>query len=150
MAAQPRSQSTLTDRLPLASGAVAGTVTFLVGYALTFLLKAGEVSELLTRSLGDTGGSGLSLPGDWQVVGWFFFQMHNVGTRTQISAGGRSQTGTTTGGVETWMLLIPIVLLFLAGFVVARRANVRDTLAGAQAGAVVLVGYAALAASSRS
>jgi hypothetical protein len=141
MAAQD-SRTSSSLNLPVGSGGVAGAVAFLAGYVLTFLVKSGDVSDLLTRSLGEAQGSGLALPGDWQVVGWMFFQMHNVATETTLTIGGQSQTTTTAGSVESWLLLVPLVLLAAAGFVVARQATVTDTLAGAQAGAMVTVGYA--------
>jgi hypothetical protein len=126
-------------------GTVAGIAAFLGGYVLTFILKSGQVSELLTRSLGEAQGSGITPPGDWQVVGWFFFQMHTVGTETTLALNGQTRTGTTTGGVESWMFLIPIALLLAAGFVVARRTDASEILTGAQAGATVVVGYVLLA-----
>jgi len=145
MAAQRGSRSSTTLRSALVPGAVAGIAAFLAGYVLTFVLKSGEVSELLTRSLGEAGGGGITPPGDWQVVGWFFFQMHTVATETTLALNGQTQTSTTTGSVESWMLLVPIVLLAAAGFVVARRVGSREILAGAQAGATVVVGYVVLA-----
>jgi hypothetical protein len=131
--------------LPLVSGAVAGVVTFLAGYALTFLVKSGDISELLTRSLGEAQGSGITPPGDWQVVGWFFFQTHTVATETVLTIGGQSQTTTTSGRVESWMLLVPVALLVSAGFVVARQSEASDALGGARAGATVVSGYLVLA-----
>ena len=128
----------------LASGAIAGVLSFLGGYLLTYLLKAGSVSDLFTTTLGEAQGSGLSPPGDWQVVGWFFFQMHTVATETTLTAGSLSETSTTTGSVESWLLLVPIALLVAFGYIVARNADVRGIAAGAQAGATVTVGYAAV------
>jgi hypothetical protein len=128
----------------LASGAIAGVLSFLGGYLLTYLLKAGSVSDLFTTTLGEAQGSGLSPPGDWQVVGWFFFQMHTVATETTLTAGSLSETSTTTGSVESWLLLVPIALLIAFGYIVARNADVRGIAAGAQAGATVTVGYAAV------
>lgn len=145
MAAQSGSRSNTTLRSALVPGAVAGIAAFLGGYVLTFIVKSGEVSELLTRSLGEAQGSGITPPGDWQVVGWFFFQMHTVATETTLALNGQTRTSTTTGSVESWMFLIPIVLLLAAGFVVARRTDASEILAGAQAGAMVVAGYVLLA-----
>lgn len=128
----------------LASGAIAGVLAFLGGYLLTYLLKAGSVSDLFTTTLGEAQGSGLSQPGDWQVVGWFFFQMHTVATETILTAGSLSETSATTGSVESWLLLVPIALLLAFGYIVARNADVGGIADGAQAGATVTVGYAAV------
>jgi hypothetical protein len=140
------SQTRVPSDLPLLPGAVAGVVAFLAGYLLTLLVKSGDVSDLFTRSLGDAQGSGITPPGDWQVIGWFFFQMHTVATETTLAVGGQSQTTTTAGSIESWMLLVPIVLLAGAGFIVARQANVDGILGGARAGATTVLGYVILAA----
>lgn len=142
MAANDR--STVRDTVPLVPGALAGAVAFLAGYVLTFLVKSGDVGELDLGPIDQFLGSGLTPPGDWQVIGWLFYQTHSVGTSVTVRAGAGSQSTTVSGSVETWMLFVPIALLVGAGFLLARYVDAADPASGATAGAGVTVGYAPL------
>jgi hypothetical protein len=135
-------RSTARSLLP---GAVAGAVAFVAGYAATFLLKSAELSNLPLGPAQDALGSGVAPPADWQVIGWFFYQMHNVGTTVSVAAVGQSQSTATTGNVATWMLFVPIVALVVSGFLVGRYAGVEGGRTAALAGASVGTGYGALA-----
>lgn len=129
----------------LATGGAVGAAAYVVGYILTFVfitidgVEPGEVDS-------------------WKVVGWVFYGEHNVDIETTISAGGRSETETTsifggeiTGDLtstipEFLYLLLPVVVLVGAGFLVYTMVGRRlETGAAAGVGASVAVGYLVLA-----
>jgi hypothetical protein len=129
--------------LPVAAGAVGGVAAFLLGYVLTFLTKAGDTSDPLGDLGGSLGGADIA-PAGWQVIGWFFFQAHNVGIEASVSVGdGGSQQLPSDIGVV--LLLVPVVSLAVAGAIVASQADAGDAVGGVVAGASVAVGYLVLA-----
>jgi hypothetical protein len=71
--------------------------------------------------------------------------MHAIATETTLTLGGTTQTTTTNGTVEPWLLLVPVVLLLVAGFVVSWQTSPTEPFGGAQAGAFVTAGYLPLA-----
>ena len=129
--------------LPLRPAALGGAVSFVVGYLLTYLLKIGDVNEALRSPLLDL--SGLPTPGDWQVIGWFFLSAHNVAVTVAVGAGATTTTRALGIDVPTWLLLVPIGLLVVAGFAVVRYAQVSQPARGAMAGAAVALPYLVLA-----
>lgn len=144
MATSTRTQTDSTG-FPLLPGAAGGVVAFLVGYLITFIVKSGEVSEALGGGAGDFSGLGVSPPGDWQIIGWFFYQMHNVAIEISLTIAGQSQTETIPTNPETWLLAVPVVLLLAAGFVIAKNAGASTVEDGVKAGVTTTVGYFVLA-----
>lgn len=133
-------------------GLVYGVVAYVVGFVTTVTLFAWAVARKGGVTLGDVTAGGTiegSVESVLAVLGWLFFSVHGVAIQRQ-------------GGGETVVVdvfsilridqpvlfrLVPAVLLFLAGFVVAHRVTgdlsvVASTLAGAS----VVVGYGLLVA----
>lgn len=124
---------------PLGPAAVAGVALFLLGYLLTYLVKIGDVNEALETPLVDL--SAVAPPAVWQVIGWFFYAGHNVQVTLSGTLGG-STTWTTLGlDVPTWLLLLPVGLLLVAGFATVRYAEIRRPGRGAMSGALVALPY---------
>jgi len=125
----------------LLSGTVAGIVTWVVGYASTYLLVAPNVRESgLARFIEAFDGRAAT----YELVGWIFYNAHLVdtvfreipliGSRTTTYIGGE-------GGVTTLLYLVPVALLFAAGLGLARYRAVDSPAAGALIGGMVLPGY---------
>jgi hypothetical protein len=103
-----------------------------------------------------TGGSatqlqsaGIALPAKWKVVGMVYHSVHNVAYSFTVTAAGQQQTfsfgrGFMSGDLLPW--LIPMGVLFAAGFLVARRLGAAGTGRGAVVGAKTAVGYIVLVA----
>lgn len=127
----------------LATGGAVGAAAYVVGYVLTFIFVAIDGVE----------SSDIE---SWKFVGWVFYGGHNVDVETTLSAGGQSESQTssvfegtsdlTSTIPEFLYLLLPVVVLVGAGFlmytVVGRRL---ETGAAAGVGASVAVGYLVLA-----
>ncbi len=147
--------------LPIQRGAFAGVGAFLVGYALTYLIKSGDI-EGKTPDDGvmtyDSNGEEADVvfsevevdpPEVADAVSWLYYEMHNVeldGTIAYtISQDGDSNTqefDLLLGvDVETYMMVLPPVLLAAAGYWVASSVAVRDETEAAKAGATVTAGY---------
>ncbi|WP_353634271.1 transporter [Halobacterium sp. NMX12-1] len=129
----------------LGVGAVAGVVTYVLGYLVTYLWQSSNVQEQLEgfNVIAEFLG-GDPIPA-WKAVGWLFYNAHGVGF-TVPSLGGQTTRNLVAGGEASMLLyLVPAVAVVLGGFVLARYANAADASAGAQAGAMVVAGYAVLA-----
>jgi hypothetical protein len=125
---------------PYAAGFVGGVAAFVAGYLVTFLVEGRDIGGVF-GGLDEIPISEIPLPADWQVIGWYFYQMHNVGTEVTVSFVGRSETYTLSSPVEPWLALVPVAALLIAGFGVARTTNAETLERGAFAGATVAVGY---------
>lgn len=129
------SRTDLRESLP--GGVAAGVVAFVLGYAVAYLAAAGDVAAQLDpfSPLSDP-------PAVWQGVGWVAFAMHNVPVRTVGSVGGVVETTLRAGELrETWLLLVPVVLLAVVGYLLARNAGTDAPADGALAGTTVTAGY---------
>ena len=125
--------------LPLRPAALAGLVTFVVGYLVTYVVKIGDVNEALQSPLIDL--STLPTPADWQVIGWYFLGAHNVAIEATTRLGGSMTTSALDLDVPTWLMLIPPGFLLVAGFSVVRYVEFREPLRGALAGASITIAY---------
>ncbi len=142
MAAQPQESSRAPssggmDSIPIVQGAIAGALSFVGGYLVTLVLVAAVEAEEIAEEL-------------IEVSGWIFYNAQFVGT--EQSAGGQTQSvNYVTGNVINLDVpalvyhLIPVVLLVLAGIVVARQAGAVEIGEGAMAGATLVAGVAVLA-----
>lgn len=124
--------------------AIAGAGAFIVGFAITYLIKWEEaVSELPTTVF----GSQLEA---YQGVGWVFFVMHNV----QITVSGSGPGGSVSQSFgpgelnNTYLFIVPIVLLALAGYLIAKRVDATTFKSGFIMGATTTIGYVVLVAVS--
>lgn len=142
------SDDSLTDRIPLVSGAVAGAAAYILGYLVTYLWQSGSVEERLRgfNFITDLfGGDPIPV---WQGVGWLFYNAHFVRTRIEGGLGGPSSQNFIAGaedGTLTLLYLVPVVLLLVAGLAVAKLHNAEEPADGAVAGAAVVLGYLPLA-----
>jgi len=124
-------------RASLPGGVAAGVVAFLLTYGVAHVATAEDVATQLEpfAPLSDP-------PAVWEGVGWVVFAMHNVPVRTVGTLGGAVETTVRASELrETWLLFVPVVLLAVAGALVAAAADAADPADGALAGGTVVVGY---------
>lgn len=126
----------------IGTGALAGLLSFLVGYLATWILAGARAANLSV-----SGPFGGGVP-DWKAVLWVFFDAHFVGTETPrvVGPGGVPWGGgdlvDTVGllGVE-YMYVVPLIVLILAGAAVTSRV---PSMTGRQAtltGMTLVAGY---------
>lgn len=125
----------------LTRGAIAGVGAWLAGYLIAYIWKSETVLESL-RGVGFVSEllGGQAIPA-WKGVSWLFLNAHFVATRIPTIAGGTRTANFVTGeGGSTLLLVLPALLLVVAGAVVAfgRSDNPAN---GAKAGAGLVVGY---------
>lgn len=143
-----------------AVGVAAGVAAFLAGFAATFALQHDELgdSSAAVEGVASALGPGLAdlLGGvaDWlepdllEVVGWFFYASHYVDLDVTANAFGRTLYRRVdlqqTSAWSPELVVVPPLVLFAAGFLVAVRG--RDRAASPLAvGIRVALGYAAVA-----
>jgi hypothetical protein len=126
--------------LPLVPAAVAGVVTWVLGYVFTYVLVGTDVRESnLNRFIEAFEGD----PATYELVGWVFYNAHFVDV-VYAGFGGRFMPASYVGGEDGFTALlyvVPPVLLVAAGLAVGRYQGVTETNDGAVAGALVLPGY---------
>lgn len=131
-----------TQDASVTDGLAAGTLTFALGYVVTYAWQSDSARESLqayNALMEFIGGDPVPV---WQAVGWLFYNAHYVSVSYPTFGGGRvSRNLIVDGNAPTLLLLLPPVLLALAGFVLARSADVYETGSGARVGASVAVGY---------
>lgn len=139
-------ETTPQERASIAAGAAAGAVAYVVGYLVTYLWQGSSVEETLqayNAIVEFLGGDPIPA---WQAVGWLYYNAHNVAFTTPALGSGRTaQNLVADGNAPMLLYLVPVVLLVLAGFVVARNADAVDAESGARAGLTVTAGYLVLA-----
>ena len=135
----------------LGGGLVAGLVAFVAGYLLLFAVKGNQIMTNFFRGMRASGTGpqqfqemGIALPEQWKIVGMVYHTLHNVPYSLSISRGGQSFTTTAgrgfmTGDFIPW--LIPMLVLFVAGFVLASSLRPTSRRDGGITGASVAVGY---------
>lgn len=152
------------DKDQVIEGAVAGVASFVVGLLGAIVLaspgdsddifdvtvSAMGMSESSTVTYGELGGEGASKPETWKVAGWVYHKAHfasiDVGFSGLGDLGGDvSVSASFVMDVPILVRLLPILLLGIAGFVLAERASVEDIQESAITGAHVVVGYLPLA-----
>lgn len=143
--AKQTSEAGRGNDLPLVRGAAGGALAFLLGYLATFVLRSSDLPEGLGTLADALATLGVSPPAGWQVVGWYFLGAHNVGVDVETSVAGQSGSGTVLNDLGILQMVIPVLVLVLAGFLVARTAAPRDATEGAKAGLTVVPGYLVLA-----
>lgn len=142
------SETSLLDKLPIATGAGVGAGAYLLGYLLIYLATSGSMEERLTgfNFLAELfGGQTVAV---WQGVGWLFYNAHFVATRSTGGLGGTRSINFIAESDEpgaVLLYLVPIVLLVVAGLLVARWDGAQETADAATAGVTVVFGYLPLA-----
>ncbi len=128
------------EALPVVSGAVAGALSWIAGFLLTYLVVAPSLTDsTLNRVLEGLDGS---LP-TFDVVGWAFFNAHFVEVRLQGGLLGESAFSLVGGqdGFTPLLYVVPAALLLAAGLALARYRQVESPSQGALTGLTVLPGY---------
>jgi len=137
----------LTDKLPVVEGAVAGAVGYITGLIFTFLLLTIDGDVDLDAAA--QGGAGTL-----DVVGWFFYSAHfaNIEASGSTPIGSGSTTGNFVSESSTQIpaviyYLVPAVILIGVGFFVVATLDMWNPSPAdcAQAGATVVLGYLPLA-----
>ena len=129
------------DGRTLGVAALGGVLSYLVGYALTYAAVGQEVSNsLAARVLEIATGD----PGTWQLVGWVFYNAHNVAVEVPGLFGSTSVNlvGET---FSTALFVVPPLVLVAGGVAVAVLGGAEGPVAGAVAGVAVVLGYLPLA-----
>ncbi|NGM68976.1 hypothetical protein G6M89_08110 [Natronolimnobius sp. AArcel1] len=139
MASQPvlSSDHGETNRTSVAASAGLGVVTAAVGYLLTALLIAGEVSD----------GAGEEVA-DWKGIAWYYYNGHMVDISGSGSIGGFSSSDTVNFLAEssstsaTLVYVVPPIVLLATGAALAYHFGTRDIGSAVLIGAPVTIGYA--------
>ncbi|WP_123532826.1 transporter [Halosimplex salinum] len=130
----------MADTKRVAGGGLAGGIAaWVVGYLVVYLLNASEIENSL--------GSGVleALTNEnvtWKLVGWIFYNAHNVTVKIPGLFGQTSQNF-VAGSEEaalTALFVVPPVLLVAAG-VAAAWNTAADPTTAARNGAGVVLGY---------
>lgn len=128
------------EDLPLVPAAVAGIVTWLLGYAFTYVLVGTDVRESrLNRFVEAFEGE----PATYELVGWVFYNTHLVDVVYE-GFGGVFLPASYVGGEDGFtavLYVVPPALLVGAGLAIGRYQGGTETNDGAVAGALVLPGY---------
>ncbi len=135
-------RSSRPDGRTLGVAALGGALAYLVGYALTYAAVGQQVSNsLAARVLEIATGD----PGTWQLVGWVFYNAHNVAVEVPGLFGSTavSLVGETFSSA---LYVLPPAALLVGGAAVAALSGVERPVAGAVAGLAVIIGYLPLAA----
>lgn len=140
--AAPTTDSLRPDGRTLAVAAGGGVLAYVVGYALTYAAVGQAVSNsLAARVLEIATGD----PGTWQLVGWVFYNAHNVAVEVP-GLFGSTAVNLVGETYSSALFVLPPVVLLAGGAAVAVLADVERPAAGAVAGVAVTVGYLPLAA----
>lgn len=136
--------TTSDDRPPVVIGAISGIVTWILGYAFTFLWVGPDVQDsTIQRFIEAVEGE----PATYEMVGWVFYNAHLVDTVfTDVPAIGEFTTNAIGGddGFSVLVYLIPIGLLLAAGLAIAQYRDVQNPTDGMLAGLTVVPGYLVL------
>ena len=128
------------EALPVVPGAVAGVLSWLSGFLLTYLVVAPTLTDsTLNRVLEGLDGSLPTL----DVVGWAFFNAHFVDARLRGGPLGESAFSLVGGqnGFTPLLYVVPIGLLLAAGLALARYRRAESPGQGALTGLTVVPGY---------
>jgi hypothetical protein len=137
-------QSTRTSDVPLLGGALAGLLTWILGYVLTYLLVAPDVRE---SALNQFVEAFEGAPATYEMVGWVFYNAHFVDVVFRNIPFVGSRSGTFVGGQDgftTLLYVVPPALLVAAGLALSRRQGASTPVRGATAGLTVVPGYLVL------
>lgn len=150
-APRSRQQGTITRRLPLVQGAIAGGLAFVAGVVLTYLFVL--VDSDLGEEVSDTADNLEEFgAGTLDVVGWIYYNAHFVETETTTEFAGESRSDTesflseaSSTFPEFVYYLLPAVVLVGAGYYVARQSGAGPNDQSIVTGATVILGYLPLA-----
>lgn len=127
----------------IATGSLVGTLPWVVGYAITYLLVAPNLRDsALNRIIETLDGA----PATHELVGWVFYNAHFVDVVLDIPILGSQTTAYIGGdtGFTPALYLVPVVPLIAAGTLVSRQQAATDPATGGLAGLSVVPGYLVL------
>jgi hypothetical protein len=127
----------------IATGSLVGTLPWVVGYAITYLLVAPNLRDsALNRIIETLDGA----PATHELVGWVFYNAHFVDVVLDIPILGSQTTAYIGGdtGFTPALYLVPVVPLIAAGALVSRQQAAIDPATGGLAGLSVVPGYLVL------
>jgi len=127
----------------IATGSLVGTLPWVVGYAITYLLVAPNLRDsALNRIIETLDGA----PATHELVGWVFYNAHFVDVVLDIPILGSQTTAYIGGdtGFTPALYLVPVVPLIAAGALVSRQQAATDPATGGLAGLSVVPGYLVL------
>ncbi|MGM0592693.1 MAG: hypothetical protein ACQETI_13915 [Halobacteriota archaeon] len=131
--------ATVSRGSSIAASAAFGVLAAALGYLVTYLLVVSEVRDELG---GDVA--------EWMGVAWYYYNAHLVDIDASGSLGGISgsetvnfvaESSSTTASV---LYIVPPLVLFGAGALLAYHFGARDLGAAAAVGAPVSIGYVVL------
>lgn len=132
----------VTDSLPIKTGAVTGAIAYIATFAITYVLAQVEWE-------GDLSGQSVEA---YEVVGWIMYGGHSVDITSSMGGSGNYLENYYSAGVDTTFpkllfYAVPVIVLVVAGRSVAGKAvgAAGDQMEAAKAGATVAIGYVALA-----
>ena len=130
----------LLTRSVLARGVISGVVAWLAGYLVAYVARADAVAETL-RGVGFVSEllGGTAVP-TWKGVAWLFGNAHFVDVRFPTPFGGTQSVNILTGDGTAALLVVPALVLAVAG-ALAAVARAGDLTERATAGAAVALGY---------
>ncbi|MFC7139533.1 transporter [Halosimplex aquaticum] len=121
-------------------GLAGGIAAWIVGYLAVYLVHASEIENSLSSSV-------LNALTDenvtWKLVGWLFYNAHNVTVKIPGLLGGQTAQNFVAGAEETALtafLVVPPLLLVAAGIAAVWNTAEEPTTA-ARNGAAVTLGY---------
>lgn len=139
-------ERTAPSRATALSGLVGGLAAFVAGYVITYLWRGGSIERSI-RPIETMLDLFQAEPlGAWRVVGWLYYSAHFVDTRIIARFGPGEATFYVdlirqgSGNLEV-LYLVPVLVLLVAGIMVAWSARTDDLVDGAVAGATVTLGY---------
>ena len=131
----------------VATGAVVGATSYVLGYLVIYLTQRGSVEERLQtfNVITDLFG-GDPIPA-WQAVGWLFYNTHFVDTEFPGFGGTRTVNFVSEAdeGSLTMLYLVPPLLLLVGGLIVSALSRADSPDLGALTGSFVAIGYLPLA-----
>ena len=137
-------QSKTSSGVPLVGGSLAGVLTWILGYVLTYLLVAPDIRE---SALNQFVEAFEGAPATYEMVGWVFYNAHFVDVVFRDIPFVGSRTGSFVGGQDgftTLLYVVPPALLLAAGLALSRRQGATTPGQGAMAGLAVVPGYLVL------
>jgi hypothetical protein len=135
-----------TRDVSVGNGFAAGTLTFALGYVVTYAWQADSVRESLQAYNALVQFFGGDPVPTWKAVGWLLYNAHYVAVSYPTFGAGRaSRNLVADGNAPALLLLLPPVLLMAAGVVLARAAESDGLGPCARSGASVTLGYVVFA-----
>lgn len=138
-----QSEEPLAEAYPLGEGAFIGVGAYVAGVAVTFLLlmfDSGFRQETKTMDASLLDG-----------ILWSYYQGHLVELTVSPTTPGVERQSVNVvsqlgSGTALLVYLVPVVVLFVAGYIVAKKGDAKTRVEGTISGGLVTLGYLPMAA----